>query len=254
MDKKLNELLDKAKNVKLSPEQKEEQRRSFAYGNTNIENARIIRETVDREAEKLAAPAKLTVEEFERFSCQANSPARTVHDYKKEMVRLINERLATAREEPPALIVNSCGPKRPALQISCYVCGKKIENKFHLVSQRVETDRPFVVHCKCVSRLLRRAWVHGGPTVMKHTRATCNGKCGQPYGCNLYNLFLCSVCGGAEGSLPTDCPGVKMSADQEEKVYGGSLDYREDKGWCEPDGTGDSMGDADIRMRLGRDR
>jgi uncharacterized protein YnzC (UPF0291/DUF896 family) len=53
MTEKLNELLDKAKNVKLSPEQKEEQRRSFAYGNTNIENSRITRETVDREAEEL---------------------------------------------------------------------------------------------------------------------------------------------------------------------------------------------------------
>lgn len=53
MTEKLNELLSKAKNVKLSPEQKEEQRRSFAYGNTNIENSRITRETVDREAEDL---------------------------------------------------------------------------------------------------------------------------------------------------------------------------------------------------------
>lgn len=53
MTEKLNELLEKAKNVKLSPEQKEEQRRSFAYGNTNIENSRITRETVDREAERL---------------------------------------------------------------------------------------------------------------------------------------------------------------------------------------------------------
>ena len=53
MTEKLNELLNKAKAVKLSPEQKEEQRRSFAYGNTNIENSRITRETVDQEAEEL---------------------------------------------------------------------------------------------------------------------------------------------------------------------------------------------------------
>lgn len=53
MTEKLNELLNKAKSVKLSPEQKEEQRRSFAYGNTNIENSRITRETVDQEAEEL---------------------------------------------------------------------------------------------------------------------------------------------------------------------------------------------------------
>ena len=53
MTEKLKELLDKAKTVKLSPEQKEEQRRSFAYGNTNIENSRITRATVDQEAEEL---------------------------------------------------------------------------------------------------------------------------------------------------------------------------------------------------------
>ena len=53
MTDELNELLNKAKSVKLSPEQKEEQRRSFAYGNTNIENSRITRETVDQEAEEL---------------------------------------------------------------------------------------------------------------------------------------------------------------------------------------------------------
>ncbi|HXM98932.1 MAG TPA: hypothetical protein VN982_10685 [Candidatus Dormibacteraeota bacterium] len=53
MTEKLKELLDTAKTVKPSPEQKEEQRRSFAFGNTNIENSRITRETIDCEAEKL---------------------------------------------------------------------------------------------------------------------------------------------------------------------------------------------------------
>ena len=46
-------LLDAAKKVDVSPEQKEEQRRSFAFGNTNIENPRITRQTVDQEAEAL---------------------------------------------------------------------------------------------------------------------------------------------------------------------------------------------------------
>ncbi|HEX2715770.1 MAG TPA: hypothetical protein VHM88_26605 [Candidatus Acidoferrales bacterium] len=53
MTTKLKELLATAKKVPFSPEQQEEQRRSFAYGNTNIENPLITRETVDREAEKL---------------------------------------------------------------------------------------------------------------------------------------------------------------------------------------------------------
>lgn len=49
----LKELLEKAKFIEVSPAQKEEQRRSFAYGNTNIENSRITRETVDQAAEEL---------------------------------------------------------------------------------------------------------------------------------------------------------------------------------------------------------
>jgi hypothetical protein len=53
MTDNLKELLEKTKGVDVSPEQKEEQRRSFAYGNTNIENPRITRETVDQEAEEL---------------------------------------------------------------------------------------------------------------------------------------------------------------------------------------------------------
>jgi hypothetical protein len=53
MTDNLKELLEKTKGVDVSPEQKEEQRRSFAYGNTNIENPRITRETIDKAAEKL---------------------------------------------------------------------------------------------------------------------------------------------------------------------------------------------------------
>ena len=53
MTKELQELLDAAKSFVVSPEQKEEQRRSFAFGNTNIENPLITREIVDKEAEAL---------------------------------------------------------------------------------------------------------------------------------------------------------------------------------------------------------
>jgi hypothetical protein len=58
MTEKLRELLEAAKATKLSPEQSEEQRRSFAYGNTKIENSRITRETIDKEAEKLKSEKK----------------------------------------------------------------------------------------------------------------------------------------------------------------------------------------------------
>jgi hypothetical protein len=50
----LKKLLDAAKTARTSPEQREQQRRSFVYGNTAFENSLITREMVDREAEKLA--------------------------------------------------------------------------------------------------------------------------------------------------------------------------------------------------------
>ena len=53
VESKLNELIEAAKKVQASPQEKEEQRRSFAFGNTKIENTRITRQTVDEEAEKL---------------------------------------------------------------------------------------------------------------------------------------------------------------------------------------------------------
>jgi len=57
----LKDLLEKARSIKMTPEQREEQRRSFAYGNSKIENDRITRETIDQEADSLIAedgPAK----------------------------------------------------------------------------------------------------------------------------------------------------------------------------------------------------
>lgn len=49
----LEVLLREAAHVTMSSEQREEQRRSFAYGNTNIENERITRATIDRAADEL---------------------------------------------------------------------------------------------------------------------------------------------------------------------------------------------------------
>lgn len=60
MGEELQKLIDVAKRVKPTPEEREEQRRSFAYGNTAFENKRITREMVDRQAEKLADDAKRT--------------------------------------------------------------------------------------------------------------------------------------------------------------------------------------------------
>jgi hypothetical protein len=58
MNDALKKLLEAAKTAKPTPEQREEQRRSFVYGNTHFENELITREMVDREAEKLAKDKK----------------------------------------------------------------------------------------------------------------------------------------------------------------------------------------------------
>ena len=38
-------------------------------------------------------------------------------------------------------------------------------------------------------------------------------------------LSACVICLGAEGALPTECPGEKMSMGQIEDVYSGKVDF-----------------------------
>ncbi|HNO64934.1 MAG TPA: hypothetical protein PKK39_01165 [Tepidiformaceae bacterium] len=49
----LDQLLAAARKVRMTPEERERQRRSFAYGNTHAENEKISRSTIDRAAERL---------------------------------------------------------------------------------------------------------------------------------------------------------------------------------------------------------
>lgn len=81
---------------------------------------------------------------------------------------------------------------------------------------------------------------------MQHTEAICHSA--RLY-CNICEggLFVCSICLGAEGSLPTDCPGVQMTESQSDAVFAGELDFRDGRGWIKPDGTGTSMGDRAIQ-------
>lgn len=57
MPNELQKLIDAAKRRAFPEAEREAQRRSFAYGNTKIENSRITRETVDEQAEKLKSQA-----------------------------------------------------------------------------------------------------------------------------------------------------------------------------------------------------
>jgi hypothetical protein len=46
-------LLEKAKRITMSPGEREEQRRSFAYGNANIENEAVTKDVIDEVANRM---------------------------------------------------------------------------------------------------------------------------------------------------------------------------------------------------------
>lgn len=49
----LDYLIEKSRTVRMTPAQETAQRRSFAYGNSAFENARITKEMVKEQADKL---------------------------------------------------------------------------------------------------------------------------------------------------------------------------------------------------------
>ena len=66
----------------------------------------------------------------------------------------------------------------------------------------------------------------------RHRRKRCTDKdderCCQ-IDCMLDVLFLCEVCGGGEASLPTHCPGRRMTTVQVDLVQRGTVDFRDGK-------------------------
>lgn len=48
---RLSRLIERVRSYKMSPEEREAQRRSFAYGNAKLSNPRVTREMVDQAAE-----------------------------------------------------------------------------------------------------------------------------------------------------------------------------------------------------------
>lgn len=68
-----------------------------------------------------------------------------------------------------------------------------------------------------------------------HGRWCCDGGLGDvPDACTACVLSLCTVCGGAEASLPTDCPGRRMTTTELDEVQEQLLDYRQERGWVTP--------------------
>jgi hypothetical protein len=53
MNQETGKLLEMARRVEMTPEQAEQQRRSFAYGNTKIENDAITWDTINKAADTL---------------------------------------------------------------------------------------------------------------------------------------------------------------------------------------------------------
>ncbi len=52
----ISRLIELARAVKMTEEQREEQRRSFAFGNAAFENPNITREMIDEAADRIKAP------------------------------------------------------------------------------------------------------------------------------------------------------------------------------------------------------
>lgn len=84
---------------------------------------------------------------------------------------------------------------------------------------------------------------------MEHTRHQCAcSRTSCPY-CG-GGLYACDLCGGAEGTLSTDCPGCATPSVFLPMIADGKLDFRTSEGWVRPDGRGTSNGDRDIRTAL----
>lgn len=60
---------------------------------------------------------------------------------------------------------------------------------------------------------------------MKHVFHKCVP--GDEDTCQICNggLSLCNVCGGAEASLPTDCPGIRLTSADLDEIQSGAKDY-----------------------------
>lgn len=68
---------------------------------------------------------------------------------------------------------------------------------------------------------------------MKHDLYKCKCKGERPCMFCDGGLASCTVCGGGEASLPTDCPGRKMTREEADAVMDGGLDFVGGK-WRKP--------------------
>ena len=69
----------------------------------------------------------------------------------------------------------------------------------------------------------------------RHKQVTTCRRGGGPVSktcsCEHCSLAVCAVCGGAEGTLTTDCPGIKVPYERHQEVFETNLDYTDARGW-----------------------
>lgn len=61
---------------------------------------------------------------------------------------------------------------------------------------------------------------------VKHVRLECDDPHCDGISCNTCNLFICAVCGCAEATLPTECPGVEVAPNVQDDIMQGKVDYK----------------------------
>lgn len=83
-----------------------------------------------------------------------------------------------------------------------------------------------------------------------HIEYKCPPNCDNEH-CNFCRggLFQCTRCNGAEGSLPFECPGAQMTADQADEVYARRLDFVDGQ-WVNLDTPGARAKNARIRRGI----
>lgn len=59
-ERTLDELIEYARNYRMTPEEQDEQIQSFAFGNTHLENSSITRDDIRRAADSLKAERATT--------------------------------------------------------------------------------------------------------------------------------------------------------------------------------------------------
>ena len=87
---------------------------------------------------------------------------------------------------------------------------------------------------------------------MDHIYAICDG---YEHGCALCRggLALCAMCGVLEGALTSECSGQRLTSEQEEAVYAGTLDYRQGV-WMNASSMHSPAHYRAVQRQVGRDR